>query len=116
MGKDGEALAGCVADAEARQARHAISPEEIALSGFRAYRLVPTRVEILEGGPTWPQGPTRHEWCWKPDCRETWQNLQQRVDRFLHWALWNQLVGSTPHGSNLLVVSHCVCQGITQSC
>eukprot|EP00232_Nephroselmis_pyriformis_P017365 CAMPEP_0182898492 /NCGR_PEP_ID=MMETSP0034_2-20130328/27515_1 /TAXON_ID=156128 /ORGANISM="Nephroselmis pyriformis, Strain CCMP717" /LENGTH=261 /DNA_ID=CAMNT_0025032465 /DNA_START=62 /DNA_END=844 /DNA_ORIENTATION=- len=64
LGKDGEALAGCVADAAARQARHAISPEEITRSGFRAYRLVPTRVEILEGGPTWPQGPTRHEWCW----------------------------------------------------
>ena len=52
------------------------------------------------------QDTTEEDEWWKPDRRETWQNLQQRVDRFLHWASWNQLVGSTPHGSNLLVVSH----------
>ena len=46
---------------------------EILEAGFRCYRLVPWRVEILEGGPTWPQGPMRHEWRKVEGDQGAWQ-------------------------------------------
>lgn len=51
-----------VASAAQRQKAGTLLIGEVLGAGFRAYRLVPWRVEILEGGPKWPQGPVRHEW------------------------------------------------------
>ena len=32
-------------------------------AGLRAYALVPRRMEVLRGGPQWPDGPIRFEWA-----------------------------------------------------
>jgi len=50
--------------------------------------------------------------AWKPDSRENLQNVQDRIDIFLQWLSWNQLVQSSdkPGGENsastLLIASH----------
>eukprot|EP00931_Biecheleriopsis_adriatica_P119464 TRINITY_DN94684_c0_g1_i1.p1 TRINITY_DN94684_c0_g1~~TRINITY_DN94684_c0_g1_i1.p1 ORF type:complete len:378 (-),score=54.46 TRINITY_DN94684_c0_g1_i1:131-1264(-) len=41
-----------------------LGEHEIENAGLRIYRLKPTRMEVLCGGPQWPQGPNRFEWTY----------------------------------------------------
>ena len=62
-----------VTSTKQRQKAGTLPVGEILEAGFRAYRLVPWRVEILEGGPAWPQGPMRHEWRKVEGDQGAWQ-------------------------------------------
>eukprot|EP00217_Crustomastix_stigmatica_P008766 CAMPEP_0183805796 /NCGR_PEP_ID=MMETSP0803_2-20130417/38058_1 /TAXON_ID=195967 /ORGANISM="Crustomastix stigmata, Strain CCMP3273" /LENGTH=301 /DNA_ID=CAMNT_0026050553 /DNA_START=68 /DNA_END=970 /DNA_ORIENTATION=- len=42
-----------------------VTPAVERAAGLRAFRLVPRRVELLEGGPAWPGGPRKYEWVRK---------------------------------------------------
>ena len=74
--EDAATLDARVAAVETRRAAGKLHDSEIEKAGFRAYRLAPSRVEVLAGGPSWPNGPTRHEWTrsshagtWTPPTR-----------------------------------------------
>lgn len=41
-----------------------LGKHEIEKAGLRIYRLKATRMEVLCGGPQWPQGPSRLEWTY----------------------------------------------------
>ena len=41
-------------------------------AGMRIYALTPWRVEVLHGGPDWPEGPMRIEWRREPSLGEHW--------------------------------------------
>mmetsp|Transcript_40192 Transcript_40192/g.97086 ORF Transcript_40192/g.97086 Transcript_40192/m.97086 type:complete len:337 (-) Transcript_40192:1966-2976(-) len=41
-------------------------------AGMRIYALTPWRVEVLHGGPDWPEGPMRVEWRRQPSLGEHW--------------------------------------------
>lgn len=74
--EDAATLDARVAAVETRRAAGKLHADEIKRAGFRWYRLAPSRVEVLAGGPSWPHGPTRHEWIksahagvWTPPTR-----------------------------------------------
>eukprot|EP00193_Tetraselmis_chui_P014765 CAMPEP_0177779618 /NCGR_PEP_ID=MMETSP0491_2-20121128/16700_1 /TAXON_ID=63592 /ORGANISM="Tetraselmis chuii, Strain PLY429" /LENGTH=268 /DNA_ID=CAMNT_0019299203 /DNA_START=49 /DNA_END=852 /DNA_ORIENTATION=+ len=54
-----------VSIAQQRLADGKVSEDEMRSAGLAAFRVVPTRVELLEGGPAWPQGPARYQWTRK---------------------------------------------------
>ena len=63
------ALAGSklvqLAAVEAKRAsdpNRAVPLSDARCAGFRCFRLKPWRVEMVEGGPSWPEGPRRVEW------------------------------------------------------
>ena len=70
--EDAATLDARVAAVETRRAAGKLHDSEIEKAGFRAYRLAPSRVEVLAGGPSWPNGPTRHEWILQSSHAGTW--------------------------------------------
>ena len=70
--EDAATLDARVAAVETRRAAGKLHDSEIERAGFRAYRLAPSRVEVLAGGPSWPNGPTRHEWTLQSSHAGTW--------------------------------------------
>lgn len=63
--EDAKKLASCLAAVEAKRAsdpNRAVPLSDARCAGFRCFRLKPWRVEMVEGGPSWPEGPRRVEW------------------------------------------------------
>jgi len=63
---DAISLDADVARAEALQRDGTLTPQESVKNGIRVYKLTPSRVEMLHGGPRWPAGPVRYEWTRSP--------------------------------------------------
>jgi hypothetical protein len=63
--EDAKKLASCLAAVEAKRAsdpNRAVPLSDARCAGFRCFRFRPWRVEMVEGGPSWPEGPRRVEW------------------------------------------------------
>ena len=50
--------------------------EAAARAGLRAYVFMPHRIELLHGGPDWPEGPQRFEWSMDLESSR-WRQPQQ---------------------------------------
>lgn len=61
-GAEVEELARDVQEAEQRLHDRAVPVQDMLSAGLASYRVVPLRMELLEGGPAWPQGPARYQW------------------------------------------------------
>ena len=55
-------VAAAVEAKRASDPNRAVPLSDARCAGFRCFRLKPWRVEMVEGGPSWPEGPRRVEW------------------------------------------------------
>ena len=73
-GDDDGALAEACASADPNTesgGSQAAIEHEARRAGLRAYAFVPSRVEMLHGGPNWPSGPKRVEWARRQHAERT---------------------------------------------
>ena len=65
-------LMNAVARARSEAEKSSKFESDATHSGMRIYSLTPWRVEVLHGGPDWPEGPLRFEWRREPSLGEHW--------------------------------------------